>query len=211
MVGKKVSEIVDDPDFAQVVKTSLSKQMKALHRSDTNTSDGKVSGNGKFALDPSLFTLKYGGLDDFKKGVRELVGAPHPKVWEEMAKEHMERDDSQKPFNPGNYDMETWPEEEYMVCVDPKKGSEASKKSKHNRRVKPLEELRKKPLAVKAKLWKEELLGISLYTGPMFYKYNAVGACPGGKQRAPAALRRACCRCGFCVQHACRALPTPLR
>ena len=135
MVEEKARGIVDIPEFKESVKTCLKTHLKELHRSGMKSGDDKASGNGKFALDPTLFKLKYGNLDDFKKGVRELVGAPHPKVWEEMAKEHTERDDSKKRFNPGNYDMETCPEEEYMVCVDPKKGSEASRKSTNKRRV----------------------------------------------------------------------------
>ena len=41
--------------------------------------------------------------------------------------EHMERGDSERKFNPGNYDMETTPREEYLTVLDAKKGKEASK------------------------------------------------------------------------------------
>jgi len=127
-------EIVDMQEFTESIKKSLAKHLKDLNQTSGDMAVQNGATNGKFALDPTLFTLSYGLLDDFKKGVRELVGAPHPKVWEEMAKEHRERDDSQREFNPGNYDTLTCAEEEYLVCVDSKKGREASKKGKENGR-----------------------------------------------------------------------------
>jgi hypothetical protein len=86
-------------------------------------------------------------------------------------REHREMDDSTITFNPGNYDMETTSEEEYAVVTNSWKGRE---KSIGRRKVKSLEELREVPLSKEAKLIKAELTAISLYTGPMFYKYNAV-------------------------------------
>ena len=129
----KVKGIVDRQEFTDSIKSSLTRHLKDLNKNRGQDTKESSAQNGKFAVDPKLFTLKYGKLDDFKKGVRELVGAPHPKVWEEMSKEHQERDDSQREFHPGNYDTRTCPKEEYLVCVDPKKGKEASSKSKNGR------------------------------------------------------------------------------
>ena len=71
---------------------------------------------------------RYGGLEDFEKGVRELVGAPHPQVWDEINKEHMQRgDESTREFNPGNYDTKTCSRDEFLVVIDPAKGKEVSK------------------------------------------------------------------------------------
>jgi hypothetical protein len=58
-----------------------------------------------------------------------------------------------------------------------------------HRQVKPYDELGRLPLAVKAKLLKDEVLGISLYTGPMFYKYNAVSTCCAWCKRGHAGRR----------------------
>jgi hypothetical protein len=67
-------------------------------------------------------------LDDFDKGVRELVGPPHPQVWDEIAKEHRQRGDSLTPFNPGNYNTTTMTtsEAEYIVVIDPAEGKRVS-------------------------------------------------------------------------------------
>jgi len=163
-------------DVSKAVTECLRKEIEFLKAEADSTDDGQNKDNSKFCVDPLLFEAKYGGLEDFKKGVRELVGAPHPKVWDEIMKEHTAKDDSKTKFNPGNYNMECWLDDEYLVCVEPKRGRDISwpvvKGSKHN--VRSLNYMRKLPLAVRAKLWKEELLSISLYTGPMFCKYNAV-------------------------------------
>jgi hypothetical protein len=67
-------------------------------------------------------------LEDFEKGVRELVGAPHPQVWDEINKEHMQRGgESTRKFKPGNYDTETCSMDEFLIVIDPAKGKEASK------------------------------------------------------------------------------------
>jgi hypothetical protein len=60
-------------------------------------------------------------------GVRELVGAPHPQVWDEINKEHRQRGDSHIMFRPGNYDTETTSYNEFMVVIDPNMGNLVSK------------------------------------------------------------------------------------
>ena len=65
-------------------------------------------------------------MEDFDRGVRELVGAPHPQVWDEIAKEHRQRGDSQRPFNPGNYETNTTSEAEFLVVIDPAEGKRVS-------------------------------------------------------------------------------------
>ena len=76
---------------------------------------------------PDVFGCRYGGLEDFDKGVRELVGAPHPQVWDEINKEHRQRGDSDRHFSPGNYGTPpTTPKEEFMIVIDPKSGKAVS-------------------------------------------------------------------------------------
>jgi hypothetical protein len=152
-------------------------------------------------LDFRSVSCRYGKLEDFEKGVRELVGAPHPQVWDEINKEHMQRgDESTRPFSPGNYKTTTCSKDEFLIVIDPSKGKEASLGKRcalvcsrqfrvlvsesstlrncchlfiaagllscwsHHRNVKSLDNVRKEKMAIKAKLWKEELLGLSLYT-----------------------------------------------
>jgi len=115
--------------------------------------------------------MKYGGLKDFETGVRELVGAPRPQVWDEIENEHTQKGDCKISFTPGANGTSTNSNEEFFIVIDPSIGRKARE---NKRNVKSLNLLRKEPMAIKANLWKEELLGLSLYTGPMYYKYNAV-------------------------------------
>ena len=125
--------------------TLLKKPHFSEHSNHTAEQSKNTETHGKFEVDASLFTeadtslctLTFGGLDQFKGGVSDRIGAPHPKVW----------------------------------VTDPKKGREVSI---GERQVKSLAELQDVRLEKEAKLIKEELTAISLYTGPMFYKYNAV-------------------------------------
>ena len=80
-----------------------------------------------YEFDFRLASCRYGKLEDFEKGVRELVGAPHPQVWDEINKEHMQRgDESTRTFSPGNYDTTTCSKDEFLIVIDPSKGKEAS-------------------------------------------------------------------------------------
>ena len=70
-------------------------------------------------------------MKDFEKGVRELVVAPHPQVWDEINKEHTQRgDESKRVFNPGNYNTKTCPKEEFLTVIDPVKGKAVSKEKR---------------------------------------------------------------------------------
>jgi hypothetical protein len=80
---------------------------------------------------------RFGGLEDFEKGVRELVGAPHPMVWDEINKEHRHKADSKRVFCPGNNDIFTCPENEFLIVIDPKKGKEVSQGKRYNTAYSP--------------------------------------------------------------------------
>ena len=87
----------------------------------------RMTHTGKCGSARACYLCRYGGVDDFDKGVRELVGAPHPQVWDEIDKEHRQRGDSHKKFNPGNYDTETTSEQEFLVVIDPVIGKQKTK------------------------------------------------------------------------------------
>jgi hypothetical protein len=78
---------------SQTVHKNLDTQLKKPHFSEHSNHTAEQSKNtethGKFEVDASLFTeadtslctLTFGGLDQFKGGVSDRIGAPHPKVW----------------------------------------------------------------------------------------------------------------------------------
>ena len=99
------------------------------------------------------------------------IGLPHARLWEGMEAEHCKRQDSKDEFNPGNYDTTTTPSLEWLVVTNDSKRQEASVGP---RLVRAYEEVMEDSIVKQAKLRKEEIVALILYTGPMFVKYNAV-------------------------------------
>lgn len=140
--------------------------------------------NSKFA-DSGSFIMSYGTLPDFFGGLESLIGSPNPKLMETMCDEHMDRMDSEAKWTTGNYGIETCPRTEWMFIMEPDSQRfwpRETKASRHPRKARSLderlEELEKINQELErlgeVKMIKEELIGLVLYTGPMFEKYNAV-------------------------------------
>ena len=144
------------------------------------------------------FELQYGSLHSFYGGMQAIVGPPHPRVREQMEREHVEMVDSDEPFTAGNYGVTTTSRTEFWFVADPDRGlrelglveypsEDASKLTGRARpRVsRPLssfgdEVLERNGLLTaerQAPLEELELLAARLYTGPTFVKYNAVLQC----------------------------------
>ena len=120
----------------------------------------------------------YGGLDEFHQGLESQIGLPNPRVYEGMMQEHTARGDSGKEFVAWNYGIHTTPaiEWEYVVCParDKVYDGEASEDTPHGRTRQTVDELLAKDKIVRARLTREELIALRLYTGPMFVKYNCI-------------------------------------
>jgi hypothetical protein len=83
-----------------------------------------------------------------------------------MRAEHTTRDGSTFTFTTGNYKITTQPKREWLYVV----GDENGQKVKcpdmgHGRQITPIEDLLKKPLAIKANLAEEEMIAVVMYTG----------------------------------------------
>jgi Ran GTPase-activating protein (RanGAP) involved in mRNA processing and transport len=145
--------------------------------------------NSKFMTDVSLG--RFATLDDFYKGPEHIFGSPNPRIYEAIEKEHCTRDNAQRRFTSTNYNVETFPQQEWELVVCPKAGSsyphtqqdfaqwESGKKLRGNcgRNVVAVDELLEKP-EVKDKvelagLKREEVICLRLYSGPMYVLYNA--------------------------------------
>ena len=135
----------------------------------------------KFASNETSFTLTYGDLSTFFGGLEKKIGAPEPKIWKAMKREHMASNDSNDEFTTGNYFVTTKPEIEWRFVAEPDTQAEwpAEEPTKltPDRRRKPLplqqlsrlllkfnERLR---LLTEPELMIEEAVGARLYTGPM--------------------------------------------
>ena len=83
-----------------------------------------------------------------------------------MCAEHTTRGGSNFTFTTGNYKITTQPKREWLYVVGDENGlKEECPDMGHGRRITPIDELLKKPLAVKAKLAEEEVIAVVLYTG----------------------------------------------
>eukprot|EP00960_Hanusia_phi_P065338 766061-Hanusia_phi.AAC.7 len=112
--------------------------------------------NGKFCV------AEFGKLEEFHKGLLERVGYPSLNFYEGMRQEHSEREDSEERFTTPNYLLETSPAQEWRVVTEEEERVQACQ---GRRRVRSVEELMSEEIVVRAKLRKEEILALILYTG----------------------------------------------
>ncbi len=91
--------------------------------------------------------------------------------------EHMTRGGNDFTFVTGNYKLRTKARDEWLYVAGDEGGRQVAPPASdmgHGRVIKPIEELLRKPLAQAAKLTREEMTAIVMYTGPAFVLYNAV-------------------------------------
>jgi len=159
-------------------------EMKSQSAVDSVEYEDKFSG----------FQLSYAGLKDFHNGLDELIGSPDPNLLEAMANEHCACADSKVNYTTGNYGITTTSEIEWAYVATPAKTppgnlgieawpheQEAKCAPDHFRDPIMMEELEERRAGVNERLKEhgvsltlEEVMGVRLYTGPMFVKYNAV-------------------------------------
>ncbi len=143
--------------------------------------------NSKFALD-GAFVGKFATLDDYYKGPEGLIGIPNYKIRDGMEAEHCKRGNHDTSFTADNYNVTTSPAMEWEFVVNPQDGvqyphtpKDKSKwpkscgwKGACGREVQSLAMFMDTQQVVKAGLGQDEVVGLRLYTGPMFVLYNAV-------------------------------------
>ena len=151
----------------------------------------------------STFKAAGGTIDDFFKGLEDRIGehvdmfltqegcyitpccvtfvcvstgAPNLNFKKGMCAEHTTQSGYNFTFTTGNYKITTTPSKEwqYVIGVDEKGQTVRCNDRSHGREIKPIDELMKKPLAIKAKLTVEEMIAVVLYTGVFDYHYPLV-------------------------------------
>eukprot|EP00960_Hanusia_phi_P058434 763888-Hanusia_phi.AAC.1 len=124
-----------------------------------------VSNNTKFSLDeatPGLREASYGGIDEFYGGLVDRIGLPRVNLSKGLEEDHCRGEDADEEFATSNYNIKTTPRKEWCAVSDPMMQKELSVGT---RTIRSIDELLQAPIAIKAKLLKEEILALQLYTG----------------------------------------------
>jgi len=167
---------------------------------------------------PAGFELKYGTLDDFRGGLKVLLGAdvpPPDQVLSGMEAEHTKRLDSDTPFEVYNYGTVTTSRYEFYFVIDPSgtrlnslgidqwpvdtKLKAAGRPCRQANSVRSFREVRANintqlEEAGSSPLNLEEFCAARLYTGPLYMKYNGClrGILPDSPQFFQIAYERLC-------------------
>jgi hypothetical protein len=174
---------LDEKTLSSIVEAScleltreLCQQTQKLHRAydiiDANAKLKADSGASKF----SGTTLIVGCVDDFHNSLHGRLGqGPSLDFERAMRAEHCERADSHDTFTTSNYNLSTNPALEWSYAVDGAKAPHEQlldKEGREVRKIRSINELMKLDIVKKAGLHRAEVISVSLYTGPMFMKYN---------------------------------------
>jgi ankyrin repeat protein len=89
-----------------------------------------------------------------------------------MEDEHCHTEGSKVPFTTRNYGVTTCAYNEWQIAVNYNKS--LADMSCGKRRIPKIEELLELPLVKFADLWREEVIAVVLYTGPMYEQYNCI-------------------------------------
>jgi hypothetical protein len=159
---------------AVALKTKLKDAAAALRK--TKAVDARQL-NQKFAADGSSFTFQYGSMKEYHAGLEGLIGNPDPRVGEMMAWEHANSPYSTKAFVCW-WCGETTAAAEYKYIATQPANEEDTKNGCRERGRDGwtlqhfIDQCNER--FPTAKLTKEEVIALRLYTGPMFVWYNHV-------------------------------------
>jgi Ran GTPase-activating protein (RanGAP) involved in mRNA processing and transport len=147
--------------------------------------------NAKFVTE-GLTVGKFASLEEFYQGPEALLGMPNPRVFEGMKTEHCNRLNASRTFTAPNYNVETFPKQEWEIVVSPVVGTKyphtpvdkcawppegSTWYGECGRDVVGVDELMmREEVRVeveRARLLKDEVICLRLYSGPMFLLYNA--------------------------------------
>ena len=173
---------LDDMTLASIVEASsqeLTEQLRQhtekLRRAYDVMDANKLkadSGASKF----SGTALIVGTVGDFYDSLHGRLGqGPSLDFEAAMKAEHCQRADSHVAFTTSNYNFRTTPALEWSYAVDgavPPREQFLDKEGREVREIRPIDELMRLDIVHKAGLQREEVMSVSLYTGPMYMKYN---------------------------------------
>ena len=125
----------------------------------------------KFEASANAFTFGFKAVDAHFGGLEQFVGTPSPDIYSAMEREH----NSDAPFSSHNV-RNTHPRREFLYVAHMEVGSLPDRKADAAgaRYGWQLDDFVQHDSARAAGLLREEVLGLRLYTGPMYVAYNGV-------------------------------------
>ena len=162
--------------------------------------EGEVPEN-RFQMSTNVFTLKYRALETFFGGLEHYIGAPSPDILHAMEREHSSEEPFNSHVRPRSrirdrltghvlFSREiltapartqmwqnvfgTTPRDEWLYVVTMEVGTrpDRCRDATPQRFEWKLEDFCQADAARRAKLLREEVIGLRLYTGPMYVHYN---------------------------------------
>jgi hypothetical protein len=127
---------------------------------------------GKFGSCEGLRQYPSGDITHFEEGLLRRIGMPHLEFLKAMRSEHCEETGCNLSFTTRNYGISTCPKKEWDIVVC---GTAPRPEHMMHGRVLPnIEQKMISDVAIKARLRREEVIAVVLYTGPMYVIYNAI-------------------------------------
>lgn len=183
-----VLSVLRDGSVLEALADEIYQGAKVLTEAGAATSDEM---NSKFMQESGTYGLSYGDLSTFFSGLEGLAGSPDVKFKEAMEQEHCKAADSMSEFTAGNYRITTTPRVEWHFVSHPEdgpgqvglqqwpeedglpgemRGREAKAPDYFKQGLADLNNLLRE--AKEPEVLLDEQIGLRLYTGPMFVKYN---------------------------------------
>jgi hypothetical protein len=164
--------------------------LKKIKHAEGKREDLISNQTGKF----QIRKMEVGSLQQFHEGLTERVGRFHSSILvlivmnfddmpgspnldfeQGMRAEHCSLRGHSYEFTTSNYKITTTPRKEWLYIVGNEQGQALKcPDMEHKRRIVPIHELLKKDLAEKSRLTRAEMIAVVLYTGPLFFVYNAI-------------------------------------
>jgi WD40 repeat protein len=162
--------------FPEMLKT-LHEELNVSFNAQSKMAAAVEADAAKAAMgEPTKFGGFYkascGSVSDFHKGIAGRVGLPQLNFMKAMRQEHCERAGCDVEFVTSNYKIRTTPKNEWNYIVNGV--APPDQDMGHGRTIVPIQELFEMSKKAKMELIEEEVIAIVLYTGPMFYVYNAI-------------------------------------
>jgi ankyrin repeat protein len=139
--------------------------ISAAPRATPRTETARI---GKF----DTFVMPSGKMDDFRKGLSSRIGFPHLEFFKTMEAEHCSMAGCDMQFTTRNYGITTTAQAEWGIVV--RGQAPPPNHMLHGRVTALVEDKLQCAQARKAKLRREEVIAVILYTGPMYMIYNCV-------------------------------------